>query len=912
MNWTLRRNRIVVTGVLLACASATASEIGQQVAGRINAATYQYYLDHKLYTHNFDVRSAGWWYGGLGPEHDPARDNILEIFQSLGLSAELEPIDAEGEFYNVVATQLGTVYLDSYYVVGAHYDSAGTPGADDDASGVAGLLEIARVLSLYTTEYTIKYIAFDQEEEGLVGSSAYVDEHLTDDIRGMVELDMIAYDHGGYTCEVRGTTQSDPIKLALADAIDTYGGSMTATVGGAEDSDHAPFEWAGFQACLLIEPDARHNPCYHHSCDSVDHAGYINYAYAADLVRSTAGFLADQAVAQPLFDCETGAGCEPGAIGDEDCNGNGVWDVCDVICGGAPDCNANRVPDECDPDANGDGVPDACQPCIVLSEIFESGLPPGWSATGLWHVTDQCPRDDSCSPTHWAYYGQDGTCNFDVGLTTGVLTAPPFRLPPIVDIDTVTLTYCSTYGGEGGPPTGYDAAWVTANGIVVDDAGSAGEQGWQTRTVDLTLFFGEVVTLEWHFNSLDEFFNTGLGWQIDDVQVAISSSSDCNHNGTPDFCDIVSGASADCQLNGAPDECEIASGESQDCNGNGVPDECDIAGGLSADCQPNGVPDECELADGTSQDCNGNGVPDECELEFSVRFTLDSNPGWSAPGQWQFGPPLGGGSHNHDPSFSYFGANVYGYNLSGDYTNNMAASYLTTTPIDCTGASGVELRFWRWLGVQAAPYDHASIRVSDNGSSWITIWENSTEEIADDTWNLQVFDISFVADGRPAVYIQWGMGPTDSTVTYPGWNLDEVELHGTRDCNYNGIPDACESVEDCNGNGKLDVCDLFSGTSPDCNANGVPDECDVASGLSTDVNANLIPDECESVGDLNCDGVTDLGDINPFVLFLSNYAGWLATFPGCDPSNGDINGDGTYGQWAFDDINPFVFLLTAK
>ncbi len=61
------------------------------------------------------------------------------------------------------------------------------------------------------------------------------------------------------------------------------------------------------------------------------------------------------------------------------------------------------------------------------------------------------------------------------------------------------------------------------------------------------------------------------------------------------------------------------------------------------------------------------------------------------------------------------------------------------------------------------------------------------------------------------------------------------------------------------------------------------------------------------VGDLNCDGAANFGDINPFVLYLSDYAAWQATFPGCNPANADINGDGSVD---FGDINPFVTLLT--
>jgi hypothetical protein len=56
------------------------------------------------------------------------------------------------------------------------------------------------------------------------------------------------------------------------------------------------------------------------------------------------------------------------------------------------------------------------------------------------------------------------------------------------------------------------------------------------------------------------------------------------------------------------------------------------------------------------------------------------------------------------------------------------------------------------------------------------------------------------------------------------------------------------------------------------------------------------------------DGQVNFGDINPFVLYLSNNVAWQATYPGCPPENGDVSGDGSYPS--FDDINPFVALLS--
>jgi hypothetical protein len=64
------------------------------------------------------------------------------------------------------------------------------------------------------------------------------------------------------------------------------------------------------------------------------------------------------------------------------------------------------------------------------------------------------------------------------------------------------------------------------------------------------------------------------------------------------------------------------------------------------------------------------------------------------------------------------------------------------------------------------------------------------------------------------------------------------------------------------------------------------------------------------VGDLNCDGVVDFRDINPFVLYLSNFTVWQETYTDCPPQNGDINSDGAYSSFA--DINPFVALLTGR
>ena len=180
---------------------------------------------------------------------------------------------------------------------------------------------------------------------------------------------------------------------------------------------------------------------------------------------------------------------------------------------------------------------------------------------------------------------------------------------------------------------------------------------------------------------------------------------------------------------------------------------------------------------------------------------LNSNPGWTGQGLWAWGLPMGGGgtqAGHRDPTSGHTNSYVYGYNLSGDYPNNMSESSLTTAPINCTGQSGVHLTFWRWLGVEQPAWDHAYVRASNNGVNWTTLWQNEAE-VADSAWVFQNLDISAVADGQPTVYLRWTMGTTDSNLTYCGWNIDDIGLYST----------LCEGIAgDYNGDGRVDQEDF--------------------------------------------------------------------------------------------------------
>ncbi|MBN1550331.1 hypothetical protein JW979_02630 [bacterium] len=160
---------------------------------------------------------------------------------------------------------------------------------------------------------------------------------------------------------------------------------------------------------------------------------------------------------------------------------------------------------------------------------------------------------------------------------------------------------------------------------------------------------------------------------------------------------------------------------------------------------------------------------------FAQRYywPMDSDPGWVCEGDWEFGQPQG---NDGDPSSGYTGTNVYGYNLAGDYSNSMPETNLTSSPINCSNLTNVEVRFMRWLGVESASYDHASFRVSTNGTTWQTVWNHTGGSFTDPDWQALSYDISSIADGQSTVYLRWVMGTTDYSVTYCGWNIDDVAI----------------------------------------------------------------------------------------------------------------------------------------
>jgi acetylornithine deacetylase/succinyl-diaminopimelate desuccinylase-like protein len=129
-------------------------------------------------------------------------DYIEKILGDLGYQVEMQEFKVEGKTVaNLEAERIGTSLAGEIVVVGAHYDSVfGTPGANDNASGVAGLLEIARLLATEELPRTVRFVAFVNEEPpffmtGDMGSRVYASRSRRrgEDIVAMLSIETIGY-----------------------------------------------------------------------------------------------------------------------------------------------------------------------------------------------------------------------------------------------------------------------------------------------------------------------------------------------------------------------------------------------------------------------------------------------------------------------------------------------------------------------------------------------------------------------------------------------------------------------------------------------------------------------------------------------------------------------------------------------
>lgn len=210
---------------------------------------------------------------------------VYRKFQTFGLDAEFFPYNYSGNTWrNVIGTQTGISDPDKVYVICGHLDSITyddpwnwAPGADDNASGSSAVLLAAELLSIFEFDFTIKYILFTGEEQGLHGSYYWVKDVNSGgmDIRGAINLDMIAYkDNNLNDLEFYsdGGSGSNTIADLMVENASLYSDATGYKIidPGMWGSDHYYFWYYGYPAILGIERATDHwNPFYHSPGDIV-------------------------------------------------------------------------------------------------------------------------------------------------------------------------------------------------------------------------------------------------------------------------------------------------------------------------------------------------------------------------------------------------------------------------------------------------------------------------------------------------------------------------------------------------------------------------------------------------------------------------------------------------------------------
>ena len=237
------------------------------------------------------------------------------------------PVDFETPipWQNLIAVIPGTdpELADQQILLTAHLDSitstvpeGNAPGADDNATGVATLLEAARIFIDQPFKRTIKIIFFSGEERGLHGSQAYIATHADEmeNVVGVLNLDMFGYDADNDRCfelHVGMLPESNQLGSCLADLIDIYDLNLTydyLTTSALSASDHSPFWYADVGAVLVLENfvtqdenlgcgEIDRNPYYHTSGDRISE---INVDTAFDIAQ--AALLTIATIAEPIGD----------------------------------------------------------------------------------------------------------------------------------------------------------------------------------------------------------------------------------------------------------------------------------------------------------------------------------------------------------------------------------------------------------------------------------------------------------------------------------------------------------------------------------------------------------------------------------------------------------------------------------
>ena len=249
-------------------------------------------------------RSAGQLDTSAASGNRKAMDFIAGTFKELGYSVERQCYKdrkADKECNIVARRKAGPSGAKAILVIG-HMDSMGfeNAGADDNASGTAGVLEMAKVLAGYSLDHDLIFVAANGEENGIAGGYACAQKLKESGelprVAWAINMDMISWNKDGII-EIETNKEFSAHAEWVGAQARLYTKLSPHLAMPAWGSDHVPFLEAGIPTYLSIEHWEARNPCYHKACDKME---TLSWNYAADIVRLNLAVIAGKARLTPL------------------------------------------------------------------------------------------------------------------------------------------------------------------------------------------------------------------------------------------------------------------------------------------------------------------------------------------------------------------------------------------------------------------------------------------------------------------------------------------------------------------------------------------------------------------------------------------------------------------------------------
>ncbi len=449
---------------------------------------------------------------------------IFETFKVFGYNPVSIPWSKSGASGKTIVADLpGQVHPERIWIVDGHFDTTSqnpmvsAPGADDNASGVAAVLMIARLLRNQRFSDTIRFVGFSGEEQGMLGSQVYAAQLKHDGVQlmGVIDMDQLGYDsNNDHVFEIHSGTRANSLELAkmFIAANTLYQQGLVIELKdttAARWSDHSSFWDQGFAAILVEEnwfTDSHPRdgtPCYHRVCDTI---GTVNMDYVQRAARTTLATISHLA----------------GIIsGPTPTPSNTPTSTQTLTPSVTPTASLTPTP-SFTPTPSLTSTPSVTPTStftpgpIICTEIIANG---GFETNSNWLF-----GTTSRPPVYVASLVHSGAQALQMGIPPGGANAVAhssarqlITLP--VSAGAIMLTYWERTGGGDGSDYREILLLNSAGRVyrTLDRHFDAGTNQWQLRTLDLTPYRGQTVYL--YLNT----YNNGAGsttWNyVDDVSV---------------------------------------------------------------------------------------------------------------------------------------------------------------------------------------------------------------------------------------------------------------------------------------------------------------------------------------------------------------------------------------------------------